>query len=104
MPADMIIASSSTEYVNVPILATIAGTPYNPTADAVQMAFVTGPSQPTVFFAGDWVTTVQGTFIAQCLIGPAGPNVLAPGLYTVWIKITDSPEVPVKPAGTLQIS
>jgi hypothetical protein len=105
MPADMIIASSSTEYVNVPVSATMAGTPYNPTGDLVYMAFVAGSAQPSTFYEGNWVTTVQGTYIARCLVGPANSGtVLAPGLYVVWVKITDSPEVPIRQAGTLQIS
>jgi hypothetical protein len=105
MPADMIIASSSTIYVNVPVQATVAGQPYNPTADTVQMAFVAGPAQPVTFYAGNWVTTVQGTYIARCLVGPANSGVvLAPGLYACWVKVTDSPEVPVLPAGTIQVT
>jgi hypothetical protein len=105
VPADLTIASSSIEYVNVPVQATVAGTPYNPTADAVAMAFIAGPAQPTSFTSGSWITTVQGNYIARCLVGTNTNGILlAPGLYTVWVKITDSPEVPVRPAGTLQIT
>lgn len=107
MPADLTIASSSTEYVNVPVQVTEAGSPYNPTADPVYMAFIAGPVQPTLsqFNTGSFVTTVQGTYYARCLVGPSNSGViLAPGLYTIWVKITDSPEIPIRPAGTLQIT
>jgi hypothetical protein len=99
----MLIASSSNEYVIVPVQITIGGSPYNPTADTVQMAFVSGSAQPSSFSTASWTTTVQGTYYAKCLVGSAG-TVLAPGLYTVWVKIQDSPEVPIRQAGTLQVT
>lgn len=107
MQADTTVSSLSTEYVQVPIQAVVNGAPYDPTGDPVFMAFVpVGISNyPVSWFGGSWSTTVQGNFLAQCLVGPgAGGVVLAPGFYTVWVKITDSPEVPVKPVGTVQIT
>jgi hypothetical protein len=105
VPADLTIASASTEFVNVPVQATVAGEPYNPTSDVVAMAFVAGSAQPATFYTGSWVTTVQGSYVARCLVGPANSGVvLAPGTYVVWVKITDDPEVPIKPAGTLQVT
>lgn len=107
MPADVIISSLSTEYVQVPVQAIVNGAPYNPTSDTVQMAFVpvSSSNYPVSWFTGSWSTTVQGNFLAQCLVGPLnGGVILAPGTYTVWVKIIDSPEVPAKPAGTLQVT
>jgi hypothetical protein len=99
--------ASSTMYVQVPVQATVAGVPYNPTADAVAMAFMPGSSQPSSgsWNTGSWSTTAQGNYLAQVLVGPANSGVvLAPGTYAVYVRITDSPEVPVLPAGNLQIT
>ena len=79
----------------------------NPTGDTVQMAFlsVPPPAQPTT---EQWnVATWQSTgtpYIALCLVGPGGTIQLASGLWYVWLKISASPEVPVKYCGILQVS
>jgi hypothetical protein len=106
MPADITISALSTEYVQVPVQAMVAGSPYNPTADVVQFSFVpSGSAAPGSWNTGSWDTTVNDIYLAQCLVGPGSSGVvLAQGTYAVWVKITDSPEVPVKPAGTLAIT
>lgn len=100
----------STEYVIVPVTVTKAGTPYNPTADTLQFAFMPTPTQvPQV---SDWVSGIWETdssnvlypYLAQCLVGPSGTVTLGLGLYIIYLKITDSPEVPVLIGGQLQIS
>ena len=107
VPADLTVLASSTVYVQVPILAIVSGTPYDPTADEVFMAFMPGSAQPTddSWNAGSWQTTAQGNYIAQVLIGPENEGVvLAPATYSVWVKVVDSPEVPILPCGSLQIT
>lgn len=103
------IPAVSTQYVKVPVYATVAGnTNYDPTVDTVQMAFLSSEAaQPA---AGDWkaasweTTTAPPTVhYARCLIGPAGTVTLNPGIYTVWVQVTDSPEVPALPVGTIQV-
>jgi len=79
----------------------------DPTSDTVQMAFVNG--EPT---SGDWKTatweadssTNPTTYYARCLVGPGGTVTLSDGDYQVWVKITDSPEVPVLKAGRLVVT
>jgi len=79
----------------------------NPTGDTVQMAFlaVPPPAQPTTL---EWnVATWQSLavpYIALCLVGPGGTITLTQGQWYVWIKLTASPEVPVKYCGILQVS
>lgn len=79
----------------------------NPTSDSVYMAFLSTPppNQPT---SGEWNAAswyVIGTqFTAICLVGPGGTIQLTQGLYYVWVKISASPEVPIKYAGILQVS
>lgn len=98
----------STEYVNVPIKATgTNGQPVNPTGDAVQMAFMlTGDPASGDWHAASWDTWTYPTlqYVAKCLVGPAGTVNLAKGTYTGYVKITDNPEVPVKPALILVIN
>lgn len=104
------LSQASKEYVQATVTATVAGVPYNPTADAVQFAFLpTGTSAlGAQWVAGSWASaespTGNGDYIAQCLVGPGGDVQLAPGSYQVWVQITDSPEVPVIPAYLLTIT
>lgn len=108
--AGLSISALSTEYVEVPVRATSGGLPYNPTADAVQMAFIAGWTEPQNSdwqpASWAWTTPVTGTwYAAQCLVGPQnGGFDLAIGTYNVWVKITDNPAVPVRNTGTLTIT
>lgn len=102
------ISTASLEYVRVPVGAVTAGAPVNPTGDTVAMAFLAGVGPPA---GGDWKTaswdtdasTYPPTYHAQCLVGPAGTVTLTAGVYSVWVKVTDSPESPVKRAGQIKI-
>jgi len=100
----------ATMYYLVPVTATKAGAAYNPTSDAVQFAFM--PQATQVPGNSDWVTgswdsdtsSVLYPYNAKCLVGPSGTTTLGIGTYYVYVKITDSPEIPVLLAGVLQIS
>jgi hypothetical protein len=103
------ISSLSTAYVLSDVGAKISGANIDPTGDTVQMAFVPGSRNPE---AGDWKTsswetntlTTPDTYSARCLVGPAGAVELVPGIYSVWVKVTDSPEVVVRNVGSLQVT
>ncbi|MEU5043161.1 hypothetical protein [Streptomyces griseorubiginosus] len=104
------IDRSSREYAQASVRASVQGEPYNPTADAVEFAFTAVTAKPTT---GDWKTgSWDGTqprppgnaYIAHCLVGPGGTVELPAGTYTMWIRITDNPEIPVIPFGRLQIT
>lgn len=101
----------STQYVQVQIRATKNGAAFNPATDVVALAFVPftrASPQPPVsadWHTGSWESDPDGTYWAQILVGPAnGGLVLAVGSYRIYVRVTDSPEVPVLPAGTLQIT
>lgn len=96
----------STAYVQTSVQASVGGTPYDPTSDSVAFAFVPPGTRPVSddWQAGSWDTNPAGTPLAQCLVGPADGVELARGLYGVWLRITDNPEVPIAPVGTLQIN
>ncbi len=95
----------SLEYVRVPIAATEAGTTVNPTGDAVALAAPAAGQPPVTYVAGSWETaTINGvtTYYARALFGTGGLD-LAVGFYDLYVKITDSPEIPVILAGGLEI-
>ena len=100
----------STQYYLVPVAASKSGVSYNPTSDTVAFAFMPTPTQ--VPGSGDWVTgswdtntsSVLYPYSAKCLIGPSGTTTLGIGTYAVYVRISDSPEIPVEIVGQLQIS
>jgi hypothetical protein len=102
------ISRLSLQYLTVPVQVTRGGTAYNPTGDAVVFAFVdVNGAVPTsgAWVAGSWITLPNYSYpyAAQCLIGPGGATAPTTGTYTVWIEITDSPEIPVLITGQLQV-
>lgn len=106
--ADLVISSLSKEYVRVPVFATEAGVAVDPTGDTVEMAFKSDGSEPG---GGDWVAASWESdtgpnpdrHYARIIIGPGG-TVLSDDLYEVWVKVTDTPEIIVKKAGTLLVT
>lgn len=111
MAPPLTFLASSTEYVFVPVSALGTSAPYNPTADVVAFGFITSPTgtgTPGTWYTGTWFIPTANTYYAACLLGPGGtgtvpPVSLAPGIYTVWIRISDSPEIPVRTPGLIQI-
>ena len=96
----------STEFVQIAVAATVNGAPVNPTGDTVQMAFTKDGAIPG---SGDWHgaswETAGITYYAQCLVGPVnGGVVLTPGTYSIWLKVVDNPEVPVRSPTQLKIT
>lgn len=106
-PGTAVFSSLTTEYVIVPVNAVDDGVVISPTSDAVQFAFTIGYGiKPTVWYGASWdPNPVQGIWYnAKCLIGPSnGGVVLIPGTYTVWVKVTSNPQIPVKQAGTIVV-
>ncbi len=99
----------ATQYYLVPVAATKAGVSYNPTSDAVAFAFMPTPTRTpgnSDWVTGSWSTNTASVlypYSAQCLIGPSGTTTLGIGNYVVYLRVTDSPEIPVLIAGYLQI-
>lgn len=98
-------SAASLEYIRVAVSASEAGVAVNPTADAVQMAFV---AVDTVPISGDYVAATwevdNGTYYARCLVGPGGTIALAADHWDVWVEITDTPEIPARKAGRIRIT
>lgn len=100
----------SLQDILVPLRASKSGVAYNPGADVVQFAFMPQPTQVPItsdWQTGSWqtvATDVLYPYRAVCLVGPSGTIALGIGNYVIYVKVTDSPEVPVLYSGTLQIS
>ena len=97
----------STKFLQVQVGAFLAGQPYNPSGDLVQFAFTPLAAPVVNPGSGDWQNGEWETdggpdypapvYWAGILVGPANSGVtLTAGSWSVWVKITDSPEVPVE--------
>ena len=101
-------SSLSLEYVLVKVASKQSGAWVDITADTVQMAFPVAGVTPV---AGDWkaatwetdTETDPDTYYARCLVGPGGTVTLTAQLYDVYVKVTDSPEIPTIRAGQLRV-
>lgn len=103
----------STKYIDVTVTATGPTGAINPTSDVVKFAFMPIPgggtsSNPGLsdWHNGSWSTPSTGVYVAQILVGPANGGVVLAGVgtYTIWISISDNPEVPVDVVGVLQLT
>jgi hypothetical protein len=95
-----VLDRGSLEYVAVTLTVSAAEVAV---AD-VEVAITTGhPAEE------DWTSTVaeldtDPLLVVGVLVGPAGTLELDPGRYTVRVRVTSSPEVPVLVAGQLTIT
>jgi hypothetical protein len=92
------IVATSLQFVYAPVQAVLAGNPYDPTGDVVNMAFIPTSDDPGV---SDWMAASwdpgggPSVFLARCLVGPGGAVTLVAGAYQVWVQIYDTPEIPI---------
>lgn len=100
------------ERVRFPVQADSAGYPYDPTGATVEAAFMGGDGYQSGanpesgdWKAAAWDTTLIGTYVAGCLVGPGGAATLEPGTYRCWVRITDATagETVVRQVGTLLV-
>lgn len=105
----------STEAVQVLVQAIQGGGAYNPTSDAVAMAFVaippSGPAPAPAASSGAWHAAAWETdpgpqYWVSCTVGPGGNVPLTAGGYQAFVKITDSSsgELPILPGPTILIT
>lgn len=101
-------AAGSLLYVRVQTSATKSGVNYDPTGDAASMAFIAPDTAPG---PSDWnpaiwetIGTVPwATYYVLCLVGPGGSFVPTQTVYSVWVRVTDTPEIPGELVGTLTV-
>lgn len=94
MTALLDLPTSTVEYVHVTITADA-----DPTGDTVEMAFTAGIPAPADWHQAEWVPDT--TYDARILLGDT--ITLTAGTYTVWVRVTDNPEIPVLRAGYLRL-
>lgn len=93
------IPAVSVEYIFVPVTSSVVLD-----TQTVEFAFLTSaPDADTSWIAATWVGEAAKTRSARVLIGPGSAVPLAPGTYQVWVRVHDTPEVPVRLAGSLKI-
>lgn len=94
------IPAVSIEYLHVPVTASVLLD-----AQTVELTVLTGaPDETTSWIAATWTGDAATTRTARLLIGPGTQVPLATGTWQVWVRVTDTPEVPVRSAGTLKIT
>lgn len=87
------ISSLSKEYLKISVAADVTVTD-----DPVAWAFTDPAADPTSWTAGDWSGNE-----ARILVGPGGSVTLTKGVHDVWLKVTDSPEIPVRRVAQIQV-
>jgi hypothetical protein len=99
-PAVLHLPAASTEYVKVTITSDVTLG-----AQPVEFAFLaTGdPDADTTWHTASWAGDAGTTRAARLLAGP-GAVELAAGWWTLWVRVTDDPEIPVREAGPLKIT
>ena len=102
------ISALSTQYVQVQVNNTEG---IDPTGDTVTFAFVgpyattsqaaeNPPTSLTTWYTGAWDAGTP--YVARILVGPVGGTAtLTTGAYQVYVKVVDSPEVPVLFSGPM---
>jgi hypothetical protein len=100
-----VVSHLSLEYVKIPVAAVINGVAYDPHADVIKVAFTARGVDPVVgdWIAGSWESDGAGGWQARVLVGPSGDTQLAAGIWDVWLKVIDSPEVPVRKVGVVEV-
>ena len=106
------ISVASTEYVRIPVASRDANGAYDPTGDTVEFALTLKPdsnaadkyNEPSSWTAGVWWTE-GNTYYAVTNVGPSGDltNATTTGTWQLWMKVTSSPEAPVKYVGDVEI-
>ena len=98
----MRISALSREYIHVAVTAAdVDGVAVDPTTDTVEIAVIaTGTTVVSGDFnTADWGELGSDPYVAKVLIGPGGsPSIItltAGSTYDVYVRITDTPEIPV---------
>lgn len=81
----------SREAVRFYVRADQAGLPFDPSGGTVEAAFLTssrGEPGAGDWKAASWDTSLIGSHVAECVVGPGGTVQLAKGRYYCWLRIT----------------
>src|ERR1700756_4576062 len=109
MPQPLVISKSSLAYLKTRIHATVDGVVIDPTGDVVKIALIPGVDSPAPsdLKTASWETdssTTPVTYRARILVGPGSSIVPIAGPHTMWVQVTDSPEIPLIPCGIVVVT
>ncbi len=96
------------KYIYSDCTVTKAGVAYDPTTDVVKWAFlpVGSPLSGATWTTGSWETvgSVHSARILVAAVVGVGADIVLPiGNYTAYYQVTDSPEAPRIPCGTVSV-
>lgn len=95
------LVDTTKEYIRSLITVTKNGIEYDPSTDVVHFGFSPDDhANDVTWYVGSWETAGTKHY-ARFLYGDGMS--LVPGHYTVFVKVTDNPEVPVKNVGILEV-
>lgn len=98
------IPVGSVEFVSATVR--LDGGQTDPTDLGVEMALVEGSPEANPPEEGDWKTAAWAEggppYRARLLVGPGQDVVPTPGLHTLWVRLTDTPEIPIRPSGLVE--
>lgn len=99
------VSSLSTQYVKVPIRIREDGVFIDPTVNPVELAYAATGVEPaeSAWVTGSWETD-NGRYYARVNTGPDGDVNPGDGTWTLWVRVTRAPEIPVTAAGTVVIT
>ena len=98
----VVLPRETNEYLSTTVTAAD-----DPTGDDVAFAFLPSGTRPSSgdWRAGEWAPGAP-PYVARIRVGGTGSGAtveLAPGSYKAWLRITDSPEVPVHQFDTVKV-
>lgn len=101
---------TGTELIKVGVEAAVAGAPADPTAYAVELAFMVEGTRPTDvdYHVGSW-EMIRGKPYACLMVGPAGAMTLTETdeVYIPWVRIdspgAEKPEVKGGPDDVIEV-
>lgn len=88
-----VIYRGATEYINAPVVANVTLS-----SQVVAFSFDAG----VTWTAAAWVGSAGTTRTAQLLV-VASTTFPAPGMYTLLVRVTDTPEIPIMNAGGITV-
>lgn len=92
----MKISALSTEYLTVPFTADVSAA----SIDGAEIALIADDDPP---IEADWHDATIVGETARVLVGP-DEIALTVGTWRVWVRITDTPEIPVEMAGIITVT
>lgn len=101
MAKTALIPVASVEYLHATVNASVVLS-----SQVVETVILTSgePDDTTTWVTAEWVGSPAQSRDVRVLIGPGTDFDLAPGAYSLWIRVHDNPEIPVRNAGQFKVT